>query len=174
MREAGTYCTYCVTTVLRWHALSVQAGLAAARAHGLQSPELDLLFLDALAAHGFADGLVRSAHALHLRGDVEKLVQVHEAQRIFSKEVGDVLLLQSQHTRSARDEKRFVASPGGRGVLSGQTVLAGHWVQRFPRLWCFLACLYAFLKSTVKRIAVTCLHPDQKRTKIYYENKFYI
>ena len=104
---------------LRWHALSVQAGLAAARAHGLQSLELGLLFLDALAAHGFADVLVCIAHELHLRGNIKNFVQMHEAQRIFGEEVRNVLALETQHTRSARDEKRFVASPGGRGVLSG-------------------------------------------------------
>ena len=139
---------------LRWHALCVQAGLAAARAHGLQSPELDLLFLDALAlllaAHGFADFLVCIAHELHLRGDVEKLVQVHEALRFLGKEVGNVLALETQHTRSARDEKRFVASPGGRGVLSGQAVLAGHWEQRFPRLCYFLTCMRVSKKNHKK------------------------
>ena len=104
---------------LRWHALCVQAGLAAARAHGLQSPELGVLLLDALAAHGFADALVCIAHELHLRGDIKQFVQVYEAVRIFGEEVGNVLTLETEHTRSARDEKRFVASPRGRGVLSG-------------------------------------------------------
>ena len=104
---------------LRWHALCVQAGLAAARAHGLQSPELGVLLLDALAAHGFADVFVCIAHELHLRGDIKQFVQVYEAVRIFGEEVGNVLALETEHTRSARDEKRFVASPSGRGVLSG-------------------------------------------------------
>ena len=94
---------------LRWHALCVQAGLAAARAHGLQS----------LAAHGFADVVVCIAHELHLRRDIKQFVQVHEAQRIFGEEGGNVLALETQHTRSARDEQRFVALPSGRGVLSG-------------------------------------------------------
>lgn len=120
----------------------MQAGLAAARAHCLQSPELGVLFLDSLAALAVAtilqDDLVCVADELHLLGDIENFVEVDEALRFLGEELGDVLALQAQHTRSARDEKRFIALPGDRGVLAGQTVLAGHSGQRFPRPWDFL------------------------------------
>ena len=97
----------------------MQAGLAAARAHGLQSSEIDELCLGLLAALAFADDLVGVADELHLLRDTENFVQVHEALWFLGEEVDNVLALETQHTRSARDEKRFVALPSGRGVLSG-------------------------------------------------------